>query len=231
MQPYFFPYLGYWQLLNYVDRFVIYDDVNYIKGGWINRNRILINEEPHFITVPLRGASQNKLICEINIDESAFWRTKMLKSIENAYRKSPFFSEVFPVLEQIIRHEGEDLASFLKQQLQLLAEFLGIGTEVMGSSRIYANNRLSGQDRIIDICRQEHASVYINPEGGLALYSSSEFSLAGLPLQFLKSNSRSYVQRAPSFVSNLSVVDALMAVGREGVNALLTDFTLIKAGP
>jgi hypothetical protein len=226
MQPYFFPYLGYWQLMNIVDRFVIYDDVNYIKGGWVNRNRILINGEPRYLTVPLSGASPNKRICDLSIDDSGNWRGKVLKSIEGAYSKSQWFVEVFPVLEDIIRYDERGLADYLKYQLVRLAEFLCIDTALVGSSRYYLNTGLSGQSRVIDICRQENADVYLNAEGGMALYDKNAFSEAGLALQFIKMIPTEYAQRAAAFVPNLSIVDVLMAVGKGGVRELLADFSL-----
>jgi hypothetical protein len=228
MQPYFFPYLGYWQLLNYVDRFVIYDDVNYIKGGWINRNRILINGEPRYLTIPLRDASPNKLIYELAIAESVGWRNKLLKSVEGAYKKSPFFEEAIPVIQEIIQFNDGNLASFLSHQIIKLVEFLGIQTEVRETSRNYNNGELAGQTRVIDICRRENAKRYLNAEGGMALYDRSAFGEAGLTLQFIKMNSQEYVQRASAFVPNLSIVDVLMAVGREGVRDLLADYSLIE---
>lgn len=230
MQPYFLPYLGYWQLLNYVDRFVIYEDVNYIKRGWINRNRILINGEPHYLTVPIRDASQNSLISELSINEAGDWRNKMLRSIDCAYRKSPFFAEVFPVLQEIVQHDCGDLAKFLAHQLLRLSEFIGIDTELVASNGRYGNRELSGQDRLIDICQRELASIYVNAEGGMTLYDVGDFSAAGISLQFLKMNPITYIQRASEFLPNLSIVDVLMALGRDGVEEKITDFALIGSG-
>jgi hypothetical protein len=227
MQPYFLPYLGYWQLLNYVDRFVIYDDVNYITRGWVNRNRILINGEPRYLTIPLCNASQNRLICEIGVAPSV-WRSKLLRSIELAYMKSPFFNEVIPLLNKIIQRDDGNLASFVTYQISTLAEFIGIDTELRTSSRRYSNSELAGQARIIDICKRESADIYVNAEGGRLLYDSNAFAEAGLKLQFIKTNMKSYAQRSSAtFVPNLSIVDTLMAVGREGVREMLADFSLI----
>lgn len=228
MQPYFFPYLGYWQLMNIADRFVIYDDVNYIKRGWINRNRILINGEPRYLTVPLSDASQNKKICELTIADSGNWRGKVLKSIEGAYRKSQWFADVFPVLEDIVLCPERGLADYLKYQLVRMADFLSIDTILIASSRYYANTTLTGQARIIDICRREKADEYLNLAGGMALYDGNAFSEAGLSLQFMKMNPGEYAQQSTAFVPNLSIVDALMAVGRGGVRDALADFSLIK---
>lgn len=213
--------------MNIVDCFVIYDDVNFIKRGWINRNRILINGEPRYLTVPILDASQNRRICDLTIDDSGSWRDKTLKSIEGAYKKSPWFAEVFPVLEGIVRHDERGLADYLKYQLVRLAEFLGIETEIIGSSRHYANTGLSGQARIIDICRRENADVYINAEGGMVLYDSTAFREAGLEIRFIKMNPKEYAQRTAAFVPNLSIVDVLMALGKGGVRNLLADYTLI----
>ena len=139
MQPYLFPYVGYWQLIHAVDRFVIYDDVNYIKGGWVNRNRILINETPSYITLPLHQASSYKCICDTSLQISINWRGKLLKMINNTYRKFPFFTDVFPVLEEVILYETENLADFLANQLLKLSGFIGITTEFVLTSRNYKN--------------------------------------------------------------------------------------------
>ncbi|MFW2441052.1 MAG: WbqC family protein [Arenicellales bacterium] len=228
MQPYFFPYLGYWQLLNTVDRFVIYDDVNYIKRGWVNRNRILINGKPSYLTITLDQASQNKKICEISLHSSPVWRKKMIKSIENTYRKAPFYSEVFPVIEEMICYETDNLADFLVQHLRTLAVFLGITTEFVVSSRCYHNEALSGQERILDICKREGAATYINPQGGQALYDNELFDSADIDLRFIAMQPAPYKQRAEEFVPYLSVIDALMEAGPQGIEEQMDKFDLIK---
>jgi hypothetical protein len=230
MQPYFFPYIGYWQLLNAADRFVIYDDVNFIKQGWINRNRILINGAPRYITVPLDGASPNKRICDIAVQGAQRWRSKTIKSIECAYGKSAFYSAVFPEIERQIRHESVNLAEFLAAHLTSMAEFLGIETEIIPSSRVYSNSDLSSQERIIDICRREGASAYINLPGGRELYDAESFGAANVNLEFLSSRISPYRQRTANFVPNLSVIDALMETGTDGVAERLCEFDLAVAG-
>ncbi len=227
MQPYFVPYLGYWQLLNAVDRFVIYDDVNFIKGGWINRNRILINGKPNYITVPLYQASPNKLICDISLQPSSIWRKKMIKSIANTYRKAPFFSEVFPIIEQTICYKTDNLADFLVHQLKAMTAFLGIKTELVESSRYYKNHNLTGQDRILDICKREGANVYINLQGGQALYDAEAFRQPGMDLCFIVMQHVPYAQRSAGFATSLSLIDALMEIGAQGVTQQLDKFDLI----
>ena len=227
MQPYFFPYIGYWQMINAVDRFVIYDDVNYIKGGWVNRNRILINGKPAYITVPLSQSSPYKNICDIALQPSPIWRDKLVKKIEMTYRKAPRFAEVFPIIEKLIRHETDNLSNYLVQQLQVLAAFMGIKTEFIVTSRCYGNNDLSRQDRILDICKSEEATIYINLQGGQALYDAEIFRSAGIDLRFIVMRPLPYKQRSDEFVPYLSIIDALMEVGSVDLGYYLNSFDFI----
>jgi len=227
MQPYFFPYIGYWQLIHAVDRFVIYDDVNYIKGGWINRNRILINEKPAYITVPLHQSSPNKCIYDITLQPGTFWRDKLVKMVEITYRKAPHFDEVFPVMEGLIRYEAQNLADYLTHQLLSLSAFMKIKTEFVATSRCYANNGLSGQSRLLDINKREGATTYINPQGGQALYDAEVFRHAGIDLKFIVMRPLTYRQGASGFFPNLSIIDSLMEIGPDEVRNHLDAFDLI----
>jgi hypothetical protein len=228
MQPYFFPYIGYWQLIHAVDRFVIYDDVNYIKGGWINRNRVLINGEPAFITVPLCQPSSFKRICDISLQPSLLWRDKLARTVEITYRKAPFFTEVFPIIEKLIRYEAGNLTDYLAHQLQTLTAFMEIKTEFVVSSRCYGNNELSSQERILDICKQEGASTYINPQGGQTLYDTEAFNSADIDLRFIVMRPLTYKQRTPGFVSFLSIIDTLMEIGPIEIKLHLNAFDLMS---
>lgn len=231
MQPYFFPYIGYWQLINAVDRFVIYDDVNYIKKGWINRNRILINGAPVYITVPLHEASQFKHICDttmIPLNPSPLWRSKLVKMVEVTYRKTPYFEVVFPIIEKLICYETDNLSDYLAHQLQTLSVFMNINTEFVLTSRCYGNSELSGQKRIIDICKREHAAIYINPQGGQTLYDPKAFQSAGINLRFIVMKPIPYKQRCTEFIPFLSIIDALMEIGADGIKEHLDAFELIE---
>lgn len=227
MQPYFFPYIGYWQLIHVVDRFVIYDDVNYIKGGWVNRNRLLINGEPTYITAPLQQPSPYKRICDTALQPSFSWRNKLVKMVETTYRKAPCFVDVFPVIEGVIRHEADSLPAYLAYQLQVLAAFMGIKTEFVITSRCYDNDHLSGQARILDICKQEKACIYINPQGGQALYDTRTFCSAGIDLRFIAMHTLPYKQMGIGFVPYLSIIDVLMGIGPAEIKHHLNAFDLI----
>ncbi|CAB3697700.1 hypothetical protein LMG24076_03253 [Trinickia soli] len=210
MQPYFFPYIGYFQLMAKVDRFVIFDDVNFINKGWINRNRINIGGTAHMVTIPLQQASQNRLISEIEVDSSSNWREKMLRSIEQSYARAPQFSHVFPLVDAIIRHGASNLADYLCHGLTTLRDHLRIATEILPTSRRYANADLKGQERIIDICLKEDASVYVNAIGGKELYCRATFADRGLDLKFLEPVLPPYACGRLAYVPGLSIIDVLM---------------------
>ena len=226
MQPYIFPYLGYFQLINSVDTFVVYDDVNFIKKGWINRNNILVNNQARLFTIPLIKASQNKRINEIRIFDEENWREKFLNTIKTAYKKAPEFIEVYPLLEEIILFKEDRLDLFLINQLKLLANFIGIQTAIKSSTNLYDNNHLKAEDRIIDICKIEKCSKYINAKGGVDLYDKGRFADNGMQLNFLFPDNITYKQYNDEFVPYLSIIDILMFNSKEKVKSYLQNYKL-----
>lgn len=210
MQPYFLPYIGYFQLLAAADKFVVLDDVNLIRRGWVNRNRLLLDGAAHTFTVPLRGASQNRLICEMKLDEEQDWREKLLRTFRHAYGKAPCYAQVWPLLERVVGYPSKRLDEYLLHSIREIASYLSLSTEIVGSSSIYGNAGLKGQDRILDICRQEGADVYINPIGGVDLYDYDSFRARGMELRFLRSRPLAYAQGKDEHVPWLSVIDVLM---------------------
>ena len=221
MQPYFFPYLGYFQLMASVDTFVFYDDVNFIKRGWINRNRINLNGMPYMVTIPLQNASQNKLICEIDIIQKTNWRFKTLKTLQHAYAKTSQFDRIFPLLEKIINHPANNLSDYLYHSLKALHEFLGLQTRLISTSRIYGNNTLKAQSRIIDICKRENADCFVNTIGGFNLYGHEDFIAQGLNLEFLRPVLPCYKTGSLPFVPALSIVDVMMHNSADAIQDLL----------
>lgn len=221
MQPYFLPYIGYWQLMAAADKFVVYDDVNYIKGGWINRNRILIGGQACYLTVPLVGASPNRLINEISISPMPLWRNKLRRSVELAYSKAPYFEAIFPVIDEIIRYDAGNLSGYLLNQLDIIRRLLGLETVLVTSSAIYENKHLSAQQRVLDICQQERADVYLNSAGGRMLYAAADFARRGLRLGFVQPEVIRYPQFGAPFIPSLSIVDVLMFNGIEGTKQML----------
>ena len=226
MQPYLFPYIGYFQLIAAVDKFIFYDDVNYIKGGWINRNRILINNVPNYITVPLSGASSSKLINEVEIGGGV---NKILTSIRMSYRKAPFFEEVFPLIEECLNVGGSRRISDLAiRSVVGVSNYLQLETKFEASSQMYAETKgLERSERIIAICTQNAASNYINALGGAELYDKDYFLSHKIKLNFLKSNFTPYRQFTDEFVAGLSIIDVLMFRSRKDISRMLTDYLLV----
>jgi len=210
MQPYFFPYIGYWQLMNAVDKYVIYDDVNFIKGGWINRNRILMNGKVNLINLQMRGASPNKLINEVEVSGNVIYNKKILKTIESCYKKAPYFSKTYPVIESIITQDEKNLAKYLEYSIKKICEYLSIDTELIVSSTVDKNNDLKGQDKVMEICRLLGADEYFNAIGGQELYSYENFAVKNIKLRFLKTGKVEYNQFSDEFISNLSILDVMM---------------------
>lgn len=232
MQPYFLPYIGYMQLMNAVDTFVLYDDVAFINRGWVNRNRLLINGKEHLFTVPLKDASQNKRINEVHLADDPKWRSKLLKTIEQGYRKAPCYQTVMPLTEKIINFTTDSIADLIHFSLVELSQFIGITTRLVQSSTIYNNGELKAQERILDICQQENAQRYINPIGGTELYDKPTFDQAGIELNFIKSNKVDYAQFSRGdgrneFVPWLSIIDILMFNDIATVRTMLDAYELV----
>lgn len=223
MQPYFLPYIGYFQLMAAVDRFVVFDDVHYINRGWINRNRMLLDGSAHTFTAPLQGASQNRLICEIELVGGHIWRDKLLSTIRQAYGKAPCYAPVSPVIERLVNYPTIRLADFLLNSLREIVAYLALEVEIVSTSSFYNNSHLKGQERILDICRLERADRYINPIGGVDLYDRGSFMEQGTELRFLQSRPISYPQGRNEFVPWLSILDVLMFNAPAAVRQLLTE--------
>ncbi len=224
MQPYLFPYIGYFQLIYLVDKFVLYDDVNYIKKGWINRNNIIINGQKKLFTISLSGASQNKLINEIYIADD--FKT-FIKTIRINYSKAPFFNETMELIEKILLYENRNLSLFIKNSFEILLEYLNITTELLLSSDIKKNNELKGQQKIMAICKELNTSTYINPIGGMELYKKETFKAKNIKLHFLKTNFTEYKQFKNEFISGLSIIDVMMFNSVEEINDMLENYELL----
>ena len=224
MQPYLFPYIGYWQLVDAVDIFIIYDDVNFIKQGYINRNNILQNQQAHLFTLELIGASSNKQINDIKIGGNS---NKLLRTIKQNYSKAPFYKDVFPALEEILNNEEKELCKFLGFSLVKIAKYLNINTKFLYSSDIKNDKTFKAQDRLIEMSKILNATGYINSIGGIELYDKEVFSQNDINLSFLKTHEISYKQFNNEFVPNLSIIDILMFNDKEQIKEILTMNELI----
>jgi len=224
MQPYLFPYIGYFQLINIVDKFVLFDDVNYIKKGWINRNNLMVNGKKMLFTISLVHASQNKLINEIEIADKF---EKFLKTIQINYSKAKYYKPTNELINKIISYKQNNLADFIKNSLEELTAYIGIESEILVSSELNKNNLLKGQDKILEICKLLKASSYFNLPGGLNLYDKNKFREAGIELYFIKTINTPYKQFSKEFEPALSIIDVLMHNSQERVKELLNKYKLV----
>ncbi len=211
------------------DRFVIYDDVNYIKGGWINRNRIMVNSEPHMFTLPLRNAGSNVAINEIQIGGNDYlkWRNKFIRTLEQAYAKAPFRDGVIELVNNVINPDAHSLADLLLASIKAIKDRVGIGIEIISTTTNYGNEGLSGADRVIDICKREGASVYINPIGGKELYDADRFGNEGIELLFLRTRALNFAEFEDLQRQGLSIIDVMMWNSPERISAYLEEYDLV----
>ena len=227
MQPYFLPYLGYFQLVAAVDKFVFLNDVNFIKRGWINRNQILKEGgDKQLFSIPLLDASQNRRIDEIELAMDPRWQRKFKATVERTYRKAPFFDVAFPMLEKLLGSTATTIDELARESVQTFSTYLGVETPFTTSSESHDNRQLVGQDRIIDICLREEATVYVNPPSGRELYRSQAFQDKGLELKFVDPQLQPYEQFNAPFVAGLSVLDATMFNAGESLKQLVTSYQL-----
>lgn len=224
MQPYLFPYIGYWQLIHAADVFVIFDDVNYINRGYINRNSILVNGKEQRFTLELKGASQNKWINQIDVGNN---KSKLLRAVELAYKKSPNFKAVYPLIEKVLVNEEENLAYFVGDSIKTVSDYLGVNTTFIYSSDLNKYNNLKGQEKIIDIAVRLSADHYINAIGGQGLYDETQFNQEGIMLSFLKTQINEYKQFGNEFISYLSIIDILMFNDLTDVHEMLNAYDFI----
>lgn len=224
MQPYFMPYIGYWQLINAVDIFVVYDDVNFIKQGYINRNNILLNGKSHMFSIPVKNISSNKLIKnhELGIDQRS--NKKFLKLIESSYKKAPYYKELQPLIMDIMEFDEKNLSHFILNSIKKILEYLEIKKEIILSSEIKKKNSLKGKEKVIEICRRLEAKEYINAIGGKELYCKEEFEKGGINLKFIKAKEIKYQQLNNEFIPFLSIIDILMFNSKEEVINLLKQY-------
>jgi len=224
MQPYFLPYIGYFQLINAVDKFVIYDDVTFIKQGWINRNRIILNDKDFLFTLELKGASSFKEINKVEVGKN---RLKLMKTFYQAYQKAPYFEEVRPILNSILNSLESNLSKYLFYTIELINDYLGIKTKLLISSEIDKNNTLRGQEKVIEICKNLDASIYINSIGGKELYSKTDFAASEIDLFFLQPYKIEYLQFRNKFIPWLSIIDVMMFNSKEEINTMLSNYELV----
>lgn len=221
MQPYFFPYLGYFQLLRLVDVFVFLDDVDYIKGGWINRNRVQAQSGWTYFTVPLAGASSFAPINRTAVHRESYprWRRRFLRTIWQTYARKPGIDDVLGLLDEVLEDEPRDIAQLAIESVRVCARRLGISTRLMVASTDCSRSATTGSERVREICRRLGAKTYVNAAGGRELYDSSEFARDGIQLAFLRQELELSTERM--HLAELSILHLVATEGLEGARTLL----------
>jgi hypothetical protein len=221
MQPYFMPYFGYFQLIHTVDTFVFYDDVQIIRRGWLNRNKILLQKREHLFTIPLKSASYSKLIHQVPYMDAG---KKLIKTIHHAYARAPYYNEVMPIIEKIFNYRADNIGALAAFSVMEVSKYLGLTAIFEYSSQRYpATIAMGMENRIIEICRQRNAGIYVNAAGGKDLYSRVNFERNGLKLKFLEPACPVYEQNKNIFVPNLSIIDVIMFNDAETIRKWLDD--------
>lgn len=227
VQPYFLPYIGYFALINAVDKFVYFDDVQYIRRGWVHRNRIKVVDKWHYITLPVQKAPFSAKINEVHVADDEKEINKIKKSIERSYRKAPYY---YNEVEELIFDSfipGENISKLNIGLTNKICNYLNINTEMYISSEIPKDNSLKGEDKIINICKILGGDHYINPIGGVEIYSKEKFLDSGIKLNFIKMNEIVYLQGTGDFIPNLSIIDVLMWNSEEDIKSGLYNYTLV----
>jgi hypothetical protein len=228
MQPYFLPYIGYFQLIKSVDEFILYDNIQYTKKGWINRNRILVNGSDRLITLPVKKDSDYLNIVDREISDT--WNTdkkSLLNLIKSSYSKAPYFRETYELLEECLAVEHTNLFEFIHQTLLKINRYVEIETPITISSSISIDHSLKSEEKVLSLCKAVGATMYINAIGGQHLYSKDRFAAHKIQLQFIKSDTIQYSQFSNNFVPWLSIVDVLMFNSKQDIIRYLNSYTLI----
>lgn len=230
MQPYIFPYIGYFHLIEATDMFVFYDDVSFIKGGWINRNRILINETDSLFTVPLMKSSSHKLICETMLHPTLYlnWKKKFIKTLKQNYSKAPFFKESIDLINSVFELECTSIGDLAINSILLVCQYLKMDFTWTISSEISPETTgLKKEERIIEINKKLGSKNYINAIGGQELYSHENFLRQGIQLNFIESTIKEYIQFKNEFIPWLSIIDVLMFNSKDEIKEQLKSYNVI----
>lgn len=230
MQPYVFPYLGYFQLIQAVDTFVFYDDVNFIKQGWINRNKILVNNDARLFTIPVKNVSSFEEIrnTEVNHQNFKLWKKKFLKTIIQNYNRAPYFENTQSIIEKVLNEDLHSISDYAIKSIQITLEYLGLRKNTLISSIHFSETKgIEKAERILKICNMLSASHYINPSGGRDLYNKDFFKEKGVKLSFINNTLPTYRQFENEFVAGLSIIDLLMFNSKEELVSMLSTYELV----
>lgn len=229
MQPYFFPYIGYWQLIHATDTFVLFDDVQYIRHGWINRNRIINPAgDWQYIQIPVEKHKHTELIRNITARAGVDWRVKLFGQLDHYRRRAPYYGETVAIIHSVVSDlDDPRICRINFAILGGICGALGVDRKMLISSEcgfVYSGVTDAGEWALY-ICEQLNADAYINPISGAKLFDPAKFAASGISLSFLQPDDITYPRRG-AFEPWLSIIDVLMFNGVEGTKALLSRYSL-----
>lgn len=230
MQPYIFPYVGYFQLIKAVDVFVFFDDVQFKRRSYITRNAILINEESNAFSIPVQKGNQQDLINQIKLHDGEFenWKNKFLRSLNHAYAKAPYFKPVYDLAQAVFETDCTTIGMLTKRSIEKTCDYLKVEVEFKNSTSLDYDREGDGQDKILSICGLLQANTYINAINGRSLYTSETFQEQGVDLFFLEPKVEPYKQFDSGFIPNLSIIEMMMFLSPEEIGKHLEKYKLIN---
>lgn len=230
MQPYFFPYLGYFSLIKHTDEFILLDTVQFIRHGWIERNRILKPSNGwQYIMVPLKKHSRETLIKDIEIINDQPWKEKILAQLQHYRKQAPYFSNVIGILNEIFSKEYVSIVDLNLSSLKIICNYLGINTLIQVFSRMYIKIKpVNAPDEwALNICKaQDNVDEYWNPPGGQSFFDRKKYENAGINLKFHSILFTQYNQKRNEFIPGLSILDVMMFNSVEEINKMLDNYEL-----
>ncbi|RSK40520.1 WbqC family protein [Mangrovimonas spongiae] len=230
MQPYFMPYLGYLALINHVDQFILFDTPQYIRHGWIERNRVLkLNGTPLYIKVPLLKHHQNTPICSIGINNSIDWKQKILAQLVHYKKKAPYYNNVIGLLETVFENEYTSIVDLNYKSLLTLCNYLDIKTpmSIWSEMNLDIEPVTAPDEWALHISKALKATSYFNPPGGRSFFDNEKYTKAGIDLKFLEISVEPYKQFENDFTPYLSIIDVLMFNKKEKAKDMINSFVLI----
>ena len=228
MQPYFFPYVGYFQLIDSVDKFIFYDDVNFIKRGFINRNFILENGKKKMFTIKLSKASQNKLINQVELFDVDNPLGDLIAVLKQNYSKAPYFNETIGLVEKINKLKYNTISDLAIKSLIIVSNHLNQKTIFETSSINHSDSfGLEKSNRLIQICKKCNSNIYVNAIGGIDLYQKEEFISKGIDLCFMQGQLDPYKQFNNDQVVGLSIIDILMFNDKKQILKMIKNYKII----
>lgn len=228
MQPYLFPYLGYWQLINAVDVFIVYDNIQFTKSGWFHRNNFLLNGKKKLFSLPIKKNVNTLSVNERYLAENTEKQmTKILAQIKNGYQNAPYFKKVFPIVEEIFMYKEDNLFRYIYHSIKKICNYLNIDTKIIISSTLDIDHSLKSQEKVIAINKHMKSKIYINSIGGRSLYDNERFKNENLELLFLESELPEYSQHSTEFIPYLSIIDIMMFNSKEEISNMLEKYTLV----